>query len=106
VFYKAFAEFFAVRMTLATFVAHTFAALRALALPGFAVVSFNALAIFFAIAVTLVTLTTHVLAALCALFAITFLDFRDAALSGRGNSWRLESRRWRRRQRECRQGKG
>ena len=51
--YKAFAEFFAVRMTLATFVAHTFAALRALALPGFAVVSFNALAIFFAIAVTL-----------------------------------------------------
>ena len=145
--YKAFAEFFAVRMTLATFVAHTFAALRALALPGFAVVSFNALAIFFAIAVTLVTLTTHVLAAfamlgfaaeipqiaalsfhafavffavamaltaltahvlaaLLALFPITFLDFRDAALSGRGNSWRLESRRWRRRQRECRQGKG
>jgi hypothetical protein len=54
--YKALVEFFAVRMTLAAFIAHTFTALRAFALAGFAVVSFDALAIFFPIAVTLVTL--------------------------------------------------
>ena len=146
-YYKALAEFFAVRMTLAAFIARTFTALRAFALARLAVVPFDALAIFFPIAVTLVTLmanvlaafgvlafaaeipgfaalslhafpvffavavaltalTAHVLAVLRALIAITFLDFRDDAVSGRGNRWRLKSGRWLRSQCECRLGEG
>ena len=70
--------------------------------------SYKAFAEFFVIAVMFAALIANVLAVLgmLPLFAITFLDFRDDAISGRGNRWRLESRRWRRRQRECRQGKG
>ena len=65
------------------------------------VVPFNALAEFFAIRMTLVTFMGNVLAVLQALFAITFLDFRDGAVGGRGKRWRLKSRRWRRNQCEC-----
>ena len=52
------------------------------------VVLFNALAEFFAIRMTLVTLMGNVLAVLQALFAITFLDFRDGVVGGRGKRWR------------------
>jgi hypothetical protein len=103
---KTFAEFFVLRMTLAALVAHAFTAFCVLALAVFAMMSFNAFPEFFAVAVALMALAANVLAALLALFPITFLDFRHAALYDPGNRWRLERGRWRRRQCECRQGKG
>ena len=69
--YKALAEFFAVRMTLAAFIANAFTAFRVLTLAGLAVVSFNAFSVFFTIAVTLAALIAHAFAAFCMLaFAV------------------------------------
>ena len=96
-----------IAVTLAALIAHVFTAFRVLMPAGFAVVSFNAFSEFFTIAVTLAALITYVLAVLgvFALLPITFLDFCDGALSGRGNGWQLKSGRWRRSECECRQGK-
>jgi hypothetical protein len=101
--YKAFAEFFVFGVTLAALIANAFTTFRVLAfaaeIPGFAALSLHAFPVFFAVAVALTALTAHVLAVLRPL---AFLDFRDDAINGRGNRWRLKSGRWRRSQCECR----
>jgi len=92
---------------LVTLMANVLAAFGVLAVAaeilGFAAFSLHAFAVFFAVAVALMALTAHVLAVLRTL---TFLDFRDDAISGRGNRWRLKSGRWRRSQCERRNGNG
>jgi len=108
--FNAFPEFFAIAVTLVTFTPNVLAAFGVLAfaaeIPGFAAFSLHAFPVLFAVAVALTALTAHVLAVLRALFAITFLNFRDDAISGRGNRWRLKSGRWRRSQCERRKGNG
>ena len=108
--FDALAIFFPIAVTLVTLMANVLAAFGVLAfaaeIPGFAAFSLHAFPVFFAVAVALTALTAHVLAVLRAHIAITFLDFRDDAVSGRGNRWRLKSGRWLRSQCECRQGEG
>jgi len=105
--FDALAIFFPIAVTLVTLMANVLAAFGVLAfaaeIPGFAALSLHAFPVFFAVAVALTALTAHVLAVLRTL---TFLDFRDDAISGRGNRWCLKSGRWRRSQCECRQGEG
>jgi hypothetical protein len=108
--FNAFSVFFAIAVTLVTLTANVLAAFGVLRfaaeIPGLAALSFHAFAVFFAVAMALTALTAHVLAVLRALFVITFLDFRDGAISGRGSRWGLKSGRWHRGQCECRKGKG
>jgi len=108
--FNAFVDFFAITMTLAALVAHTFTALRVLTLTlaALAVVSLNAFAEFFVILVTLAALIANMLAVLrvLALFPIPLLDFRNTAIHARGARRRLERGRWRRCQCECPHGKG
>ena len=105
--YKAFAEFFVIAVTLVTFTPNVLAAFGVLVfaaeIPGFAALSLHAFPVFFAVAVALTALTAHVLAVLRTL---TFLDFRDDAISGRGSRRRLERGGGGRRQCECRKDNG
>ena len=98
--YQTFAEFFAVAVTFAALLANAFTALP---IAVFAAFSFNAFAELMTIAVALMALTANVFAPLS--FPVAVLDFRDAAMSGRGGSGYLERGRWGRSQCEYRQGK-